>query len=59
MQKATSFGISCVAKQILEEDIKGGKLGYRDVNYKKFNENLEILRKELVDPAYEIQNKQI
>lgn len=57
MQKATSFGLSCVANQILNEDISGGKLSYKDVNYAKFNEYLDVLRKALGENPYEIPLK--
>lgn len=57
MQKATSFGLSCVANQILNEDITGGRLTYKDVNYAKFNEYLDILRKEVGELPYEIPLK--
>ena len=43
MQKATSFGICAVAQQIINEDISGGKLTYKDVNYDKFIENVSTL----------------
>lgn len=43
MQKATSFGLSSVAQQIINEDIKGGKLSYKDVDYDKFMKNISIL----------------
>ncbi len=57
MQKATSFGLSCVANQILNKDIEGGRLTYKDVNYSKFNEYLDILRNDLRENPYEIPLK--
>ncbi len=57
MQKATSFGISCVAEQIVKGDIEGGKLGYKDVRYDKFNEYLNVLKEAWRDEDYEIPLK--
>ena len=54
MQKATSFAISSVAKQMAEGVVTGKNLKYKDVDYENFQENIHILRMKSIDNPYEI-----
>jgi len=55
MQKATGFSLASIAKEMipgLSLD-KPRSLSYKDVNYEKFTENMNLLREKVGDAPYE------
>jgi saccharopine dehydrogenase-like NADP-dependent oxidoreductase len=55
MQKATGFSLASVAKEMVSGGSldKPRQLSYRDVNYEKFTENMDLLREKVGDAPYE------
>jgi len=55
MQKATGFSLASVAREMVTGGTldKPRALSYRDVNYEKFTENMDLLRARVRDEPYE------